>query len=114
MLGALQRLAPAAVIRRAGRLFESPHDVDFVLDEGRGQVLVEVKSSNQPVTVGQLNSLRSSLPSSTALVLVSRDGFVNEVANPDLHDLYLATWRSADHDPELGDALNAALQAQHN
>jgi hypothetical protein len=39
LFAALQRLTPpSAVLRRAGKVFESPRDVDFVLHSGRGMV----------------------------------------------------------------------------
>jgi len=109
LFAAIQRLAPTqAIIRRAGKVFDSPHQVDFVLDSGHHMVVVEVKARDRPVTSREVQSLRLGLPLEAALIVVSRAGFANgTLAKPP--DLYLVTWRSPADDPQLGAALKALL-----
>lgn len=110
VFAALQRLAPpAAVLRRAGKVFETPREIDFVLDSGRRMVLVEAKGTDRPVELGELRSMQSFVPSGTPFIVVSRGGFVEAAATPGLPELFLVTWRSRDDDRELRAALDAAF-----
>jgi len=110
LFAALQRLAPpSAVLRRAGKVFESPREVDFILDSGHGMVLVEAKATNRAVTPIELASMRSGVSPEAPLIVVSRGGFTPKADSNTLSHVFLVAWRSQDDDPDLREAIQAAL-----
>lgn len=107
---ALQRLVPSsAVLRRAGKVFENPHQVDFLLDSGSGPVFIEAKATDRAVTARELLSIRSGLPVEAPLIVISRGGFTEDGSAEQLGHLFRVIWRTRDDDPQLATALQSAL-----
>ncbi len=112
VLAALQRLAPSLIIRRAATVLDHGREVDFVLDDGRGMVLVQAKATKKRLGQAELRSLRSAFPVNVPLVVVSRSGFSKDGKSFDSPTLALATWRTREDDAELKTAIERALEAR--